>query len=66
MNKYIVTVYTADKDNKPKTKSIVCNTDTEMFTAVQDCVTNDLAYEVNKAELTLVLSNLEKGEDKKK
>lgn len=59
MNRYVVTVFSYDKENKPKEKSVVCNSDVDMFAIVQDCQNNDLTYEVHKAELTLVLSNKE-------
>ena len=64
MNNYVITVYSAEKTEKgtkPKTKTIVCFDDKEMFSIVQNAMDDKLTYEVYKAELELVLGNREQN-----
>ena len=52
MNTYVITVY-----NKDKAKHLICHTDTEMFEILQNAIDEKLVYEVNKAQLELMLTN---------
>lgn len=53
MSKFVIAITIKDK-----VKNYVCNTDKEMFELVQNAVNENLIYEVFKAELELVLSNV--------
>lgn len=61
MSNYVIKVFipveksNKDKEVKPKIKTIVADTDTEMFACIQNAITEKLEYTVYKAELTLVL-----------
>jgi len=55
MSTYVITIY-----NKDKVKHLLCQTETEMFEILQNAITEKLLYEVNKAELQLLLTNKEK------
>lgn len=63
MNEYVIKIYLGvdkkDKDAKPKIKTIVCSTDAEMFTCIQNSINEKYTYEVYKAQLELVLQNRE-------
>lgn len=54
MNTYVITIY-----NKDKVKHLLCQTETEMFEILQNAISEKLIYEVNKAELLLMLTNKE-------
>ena len=52
MEAYVITVY-----NKDKAKHLICLTDKEMFEILQNAIDEKLIYEVNKAQLELMLTN---------
>jgi hypothetical protein len=60
MNTYVITVW-----NKDKAKNIICHTDKEMFEILQNAIDEKLVYEVNKAQLELMLTNKTQAETTK-
>lgn len=54
MNTYVISIY-----NKDKVKHLLCQTEKEMFEILQNAISEKLVYEVNKAQLEVVLTNRE-------